>query len=163
MSNQSLQSKELSIKLFKKRLLTNDSYAALLQTDIFCLLRDLHVRSARLLDLLDVVAGLADDHAGGRVRHQYLDLLVPLLHHLVVSLDQRFAQVRFLPYFVHNKVHHSHYGFYTTRYEAHTFRRPWKNKNESKVSGEIWVGWFGAEYNQLFVVERVKVWKLTLG
>ena len=55
-------------------ILTDHSDAPLLQGQLLGLLRDLDVAAALFLDLLDVVASLADDHAGRRVRHQDLHL-----------------------------------------------------------------------------------------
>ena len=49
-------------------LLADHSDAALLERHILGFLRDLHVGAGLLLDLLDVVAGLADYHAGRAVR-----------------------------------------------------------------------------------------------
>lgn len=50
-------------------ILTDHSDASLLQRQLLGLLRDLDVATALFLNLLDVVASLADDHAGRRVRH----------------------------------------------------------------------------------------------
>lgn len=56
------------------RVLTHDGDAPLLQRQLLSFLRDLHVAATLFLDLLDVVAALADDHASCWVRHQDLHL-----------------------------------------------------------------------------------------
>lgn len=55
-------------------ILTDHSDATLLQRQLLGLLRYLHVAAALFLDLFDVVAPLADDHAGRGIGHQDLHL-----------------------------------------------------------------------------------------
>lgn len=50
--------------------LADDRDTTLLQRHVFGLLRDLHVCASLLLDLLDVIAGLADYHTGCAVWYQ---------------------------------------------------------------------------------------------
>lgn len=59
---------------FRVFVLTYNRDAPFLQRQFLSLLRDLNVAAALLLDLLDVVSALADDHAGCRVRYQDLHL-----------------------------------------------------------------------------------------
>lgn len=55
-------------------LFPDDSDAALLERQVLGLLTDLHVRAGLFFDLLDVVAGFADDHAGGAIWHENFHL-----------------------------------------------------------------------------------------